>query len=144
MAFGRLLRRYRALTDGSRSADTLAGTLDPELRALAASGFVIDLERLAVTLPEGTVEAVVEIAVAENDADAGSWSSLLLATEGTADLRVPEPLMATLMQLNPEASAAVGMGYLKADGDAYITRIRYAQGILTINDAPMTIPLPAQ
>ena len=105
---------------------------------------MIDLERLAVTLPEGTVEAVVEIAVAENDADAGSWSSLLLATEGTADLRVPEPLMATLMQLNPEASAAVGMGYLKADGDAYITRIRYAQGILTINDAPMTIPLPAQ
>jgi uncharacterized protein YdgA (DUF945 family) len=144
VAFGRLLRRYQALAEDVDSPGALAKALDPELRALAAGGFVLDLERLEVALPDGTLEAIVEVAVAENDADAESWSSLLLATEATADLRVPEPLMTTLMQLNPEAgAAAVGMGYLKADGDAYVSEVRYAKGILTINGAPMTIPLPA-
>lgn len=143
VAFGRLLRRYQALAEDVGNPDALVRALDPELRQLAAGGFVLDLERLDVALPDGTLEAAVEVTVAENDADAGSWSSLLLATEATADVRVPEPLMTTLVQLNPEAGAAVGMGYLKADGDAYVTEIRYARGILTINGAPMTIPLPA-
>ncbi len=142
VAFGRLLRRYQALAGDTGNPDALVNALGPELRAVAASGFVLDLERFAVTLPDGTLEAAVEVAVGENDATAESWSSLLLATEATADLRVPEPLMKTLMELNPEAGAAVGMGYLKADGDDYVTDIRYAKGVLTINGAPMTIPLP--
>ena len=142
-AVGRLLRRYQALADSAPSPDALAMALDPELRSLAAGGFDLDLRRLAVALPAGTVEAVVDVNVGENEADTGSWSALLLATEATADLRIPEPLMTMLIQLNPEAGAAVGMGYLKADGGDYVTEIRYAKGILTINDAPMTIPLPA-
>lgn len=143
MAFGRLMRRYQALAADAGNRDALVYALDPELRALAASGFVLDIERLDVALPDGTLEATVEVAVAANAADTGSWSSLLLATEATANVRVPEPLMTTLVELNPEAGAAVGMGYLKADGDAFVTEIRYAKGILTINGAPMTIPLPA-
>ncbi len=50
--------------------------------------------------------------------------------------------MDTIIALNPEAGALVGMGYLKPDGDDFVTEIRYAKGILTINGAPMTIPLP--
>ncbi len=142
-AFGRVLRRYQALAEDGGNPDRLAVALDPELRALAAGGFAFDLKRLAIGLPDGTLEAVAAINVSENDADTDSWSSLLLATEATANLRVPEPLMTSLMQLNPEAGAAVGMGYLKADGDAYVSEIRYAKGILTINGAPMTIPMPA-
>ncbi len=142
VAFGRLLRRYQAVADDVGNPDALAAALDPELRALAGGGFVFDVERLDIELPDGRLEATVEVAVGENDAAAGSWSSLLLATEATADVRIPEALMTTLVQLNPEAGAAVGMGYLKPDGGAYITEIRYAKGILTINGAPMTIPLP--
>ncbi len=141
-AFGRLLRRYQAVGGDVGNPDALAAALDPELRALAGGGFMFNIERLDIALPDGTLEATVEVTVAENDAAAGSWSSLLLATEATADVRIPDALMTTLVQLNPEAGAAVGMGYLKADGDAYITEIRYAKGILTINGAPMTIPMP--
>ena len=71
-----------------------------------------------------------------------TWSSLLLGTEASADVRIPEPLMDFVLTVNPQAAAAIGMGFLKKEGDAYVSEIRYAKGILAVNGAPMPITLP--
>ncbi len=45
------------------------------------------------------------------------------------------------MAMNPQAGALVGMGFLRKNGDVYEMRAEYAQGLLTVNGAPMPIPL---
>jgi hypothetical protein len=35
----------------------------------------------------------------------------------------------------------VGMGFLRKNGDVYEMRAEYAKGLLTVNGAPMPIPL---
>jgi hypothetical protein len=45
------------------------------------------------------------------------------------------------MATNPDAGAIVGMGYLRKKGDVYEMHAAYAKGLLTINGAPMPIPL---
>jgi hypothetical protein len=36
------------------------------------------------------------------------------------------------------------MGILKKDGDFYVVNAEYRKGLLTVNGAPMPIPLPVQ
>jgi hypothetical protein len=43
---------------------------------------------------------------------------------------------------NPESAALIAMGILKKDGEAYIVNAQYEKGLLTVNGAPMPIPLP--
>ena len=141
-AFGRLLGRYRAISADTGDPATTLLRLEPELQALLSHGLAIDIRRLELVLPDGMLEADLTARIRDNEVDAGNWAALLLATTMSADIRADEPLMATLVELNPDAGALIGMGYLKADGDAYVTEIQYAKGILTINGAPLTIPLP--
>ena len=47
-----------------------------------------------------------------------------------------------IIGMNPQAGAIVGMGYLKQNGDVYEMDAAYKKGLLTINGAPMPIPLP--
>jgi hypothetical protein len=46
--------------------------------------------------------------------------------------------------MNPDAGAIIGMGYLRPNGDVYEMRAEYAKGLLTINGAPMPIPMGGQ
>ena len=43
--------------------------------------------------------------------------------------------------MNPDAGAIIGMGYLRRNGDVYEMHAEYAKGLLTINGAPMPIPM---
>jgi hypothetical protein len=45
---------------------------------------------------------------------------------------------------NPESAALIAMGILKKDGASYIVNARYEKGLLTVNGAPMPIPLPGR
>jgi uncharacterized protein YdgA (DUF945 family) len=141
-AFGRLLRRYRAISSDVGDPVTALQRLEPEARALLSRGLALEVHRLALDLPEGALEATLTAAVEDNEADTGNWAALLLRTTAAADIRAAESLMETIVARNPDAGALIGMGYLKPDGDDFATEIRYAKGILTINGAPMTIPLP--
>jgi uncharacterized protein YdgA (DUF945 family) len=141
-AFGRLLSSYRAISGDGSDPVTALLQLEAEVLALLSQGLTLDVRQLELALPDGVLEATLGAEIDRNDADAGNWSALLLATRASADVRAAEPLMEMLVQLNPDIGALIGMGYLKSDGDDFITEIRYAKGILTINGAPMTIPLP--
>jgi hypothetical protein len=44
--------------------------------------------------------------------------------------------------MNPQAAALVAMGILLKDGDDYVMNAEYAQGLLSVNGAPMPIPMP--
>ncbi len=140
-AFGKLVRRYRIVRDQAGDSNELFKLLETELGALAAHGLAVNVRQLELGFPDGALQASAEIDVAGNDASVGSWSPLVLATNGSATIRVPATLMDMFVAMNPEVGAAIGMGYFRQDGDAFVTDIRYAKGILTINDAPMAIPL---
>ena len=142
-AFGRFLRKYQAVArQPGLSPEQMTAQLDPEAQALVAGGLSLDIPRLDLTLPAGTLQSTLELRIDATDPDDFAWSRLMLGTEASADVRIPEPLMDFVLAANPQAAAAIGMGFLKKDGDAYISEIRYAKGILAVNGAPMSIPLP--
>ena len=43
--------------------------------------------------------------------------------------------------MSPDVGRLVAMGALKKDGDFYEMKAEYAKGLLTVNGAPMPIPL---
>ena len=117
------------------------GVVEDDLKRLLASGIEMRFDQFDVTLPMGTVKTKLDISVAEEDAATFEWTSLLLATEASADITVPEALIDMATQMNPQAGAAVGMGFLQKNGDVYEMKAEYKKGLLTINGAPMPIPL---
>ena len=112
-----------------------------DLKRLLAGGVELRFDQLDVTLPMGTVKTKLDFKVKQDDAATFEWTSLLLATEASADISVPQELLDMAMQMNPQIGAAVGMGFLQQNGDVYEMQAEYAKGLLTINGAPMPIPL---
>lgn len=115
--------------------------VEDDLKRLLASGIEVRFDQFDVTLPMGTVKTKLDISVAEEDAATFEWTSLLLATEASADISVPEALIDIATQMNPQAGAVVGMGFLQKNGDVYEMKAEYKKGLLTINGAPMPVPL---
>jgi uncharacterized protein YdgA (DUF945 family) len=118
-------------------------TMEDDLKRLLASGFELRFDQFDITLPMGTVMSKINFKVAEEDAATFEWTTLLLATEASADISVPEALIEMAVQMNPQAGAAVGMGFLQKNGDVYEMKADYKKGLLTINGAPMPIPMGA-
>ncbi len=143
-AFGRFVRKYQAVaSEYGENPQQVAALLDAEAQALVAGGLALDVPRFELTLPDGTLESTLELRVDAVDPADFTWTGLLLGTEGSANVRIPEPLMDFVLTMNPQAAAAIGTGFLKKDGDAYVSDLRYAKGLLTVNGVPMSIPLPA-
>ena len=62
--------------------------------------------------------------------------------EASADITIPSGLFDMVAMMNPDAQMAVAMGILRTEGDNYVMEAEYKQGLLTVNGAPMPIPLP--
>jgi len=116
-------------------------TVEDDLKRLLASGFELSFDQFDITMSMGTVMAKINLKVAEEDAATFEWTTLLLATEASADISVPEALIDMAMAMNPQA--AMGMGFLQKNGDVYEMKAEYKKGLLTINGAPMPIPMGA-
>ena len=118
-------------------------SLEPDLIDLVGAGLEFRIDRLDISLPQGTMEAQIELEIPENkDMDSFVWSSLLLDIEAAADLKIPTGLFDLMVAMNPQANMAVAMGMLRQDGDNYVMEAEYKQGLLTVNGAPMPIPMP--
>ena len=115
--------------------------VEDDLKRLLASGIEMRFDQFDVTLPMGTVKTKLDFTVAEDDSATFDWTSLLLATKASADISVPEALVEMALQMNPQAGAVVAMGFLQKSGDTYEMKALYEKGLLTINGAPMPIPL---
>ena len=121
----------------------LAAAEEP-LKDLMAAGMQFDLRQLDVELPQGTIATRLSATVQETNRNNFSWSSLMLATEGSADVSIPREVMDFVIAMNPQAGMAVGMGFLKLNGDVYELEAEYKKGLLTVNGAPMPLPLPGR
>jgi uncharacterized protein YdgA (DUF945 family) len=139
-ALGKLTKTMNALGPAANQNQAFAA-MEGDLKRLLAAGLELRFDQLDVLLPMGTVEMQMNLNVAKEDADTFEWTSLLLGTQGSAQLSVPEALVDMALAMNPQAGAIVGMGFLAKSGDAYKMDARLEKGLLTINGAPIPIPL---
>ena len=61
---------------------------------------------------------------------------------GKLDMRIPGAIYQMAAMMSPEAQQAVAMGILIPDGDDFVLKAEYAQGLFNVNGSPMPIPLP--
>ena len=143
-ALGALVRRYRLALDHSDDPERMWSMLEPQAQALLAEGLDVSIPRFEVELPDGKLEATLELELASTDATDFIWSDLLLATTANASVRIPAALMEQILAINPQVGAAIGMGFIKKDGDAYSSDIAYSKGLATVNGAPLAVPIPGR
>lgn len=115
--------------------------IEDDLRAMFASGFEVTVEQLDVGVPQGVVSARMHFDIDATDPDSFDWTSLLTGTRASVDISVPESMLDTILETNPQAGVVVGMGYLLKNGDVYEMKAELKKGLLTINGAPMPLPL---
>ncbi len=139
-AIGSLTRKMGAM---GPSPDPMQGfpEIEDDVKRLLASGVELRFDQLDVALPMGTVETTLALTVAETDAGAFEWTSMLLSTAGAAKISVPAELVDMALAMNPQAGMVVGMGFLLKNGDVYEMDAKLEKGLLTINGAPIPIPL---
>lgn len=138
-ALGNLARTYNGL-DGYASDDEIWALMEDDFKQLFASGFELHVVQLDVAFQPGTVSAELNVRMDDTDLDTFVWTSALLAVDATMDLSVPAELMEYVISLDPQAGAAVGMGFLRRNQDVYEMEAAFKDGLLTINDAPMPVP----
>jgi len=117
--------------------------IEGDLQKIVSSGAEIRIDHLDLTLPQGKVTTKILVDIPEGASSADfAWSSVLLAMTASADIRMPLALFEFVRAMNPQADALVAMGILQQDGDDYVVNAEYAQGLLSVNGAPMPIPMP--
>jgi len=150
MAFGGI--DAAALGAMAKRLDDLSGSQDPtmiltaaqdELKDLLAAGIDIRVDQFDVALPMGTVETKMSFELPKTDRAGFEWTSLLLDLAGEMYVTVPEELVQFATSMDPQAGALVGMGFLKKDGSVYILDAQMKKGLLTVNGAPIPIPMGA-
>jgi uncharacterized protein YdgA (DUF945 family) len=133
-----------------RAINTMNGSSDPMARVQAiegpaktflAKGFTLNIPKYNHTLPQGTVSTEMFFTVNEEDPATFEWTTLLLSTEASIDVSLPAALVEMFAQGNPQAAMVIGGGYLVKRGDVYVTEARLKKGLLTVNGAPIPIPL---
>jgi uncharacterized protein YdgA (DUF945 family) len=139
-ALGRMVRNLEAAGDDATPQE-LQLLLQEDLEALIAAGLELHVDRFDFDLPQGPVSLKMRLTLDESDAAGFDLSSVLMTLDAEADLTASEGFVDQAMAMNPDAGAIIGMGYLRKNGDVYEMRAEYAKGLLTINGAPMPIPM---
>ena len=138
-------RVQQALKNAGASPDpySVFGPVEQDLKQLFASGFTFNFEKLDITLPMGTVSSKLLFEFGEEDLATFDWTTLLLSTEASIDLSISDAVVQMMVQAEPNMAMAIGGGYLVKRGDAYELEARLKKGLLTVNGAPIPIPLGA-
>ena len=123
------------------SGDDMMIAMEPDLQRLLASGFALDFDQIDVTLPQGTIATKLNMKLTETDLDRFAWPSVLLALDATLDVSMPAELVDIATAMDPQFNAAIGMGFLRKNGDVYEMSAEFKKGALTVNGAPMPIPI---
>jgi hypothetical protein len=138
---GRLKNRLGRLNVAA-NPDALMWDVEQAAQELLAKGLTVHVDVARIATTRGPVVAELHVAVDESDPATFTWPRLSLATEASANLRVSAELLESLAAVDPELSAAIGMGFLRRQGDDYEMRAAFNNGLLTVNDAPLPLPVP--
>ncbi len=128
--------------DSYAGGDDLRLAVEDDLRNLFAKGFEVRIDRFNVAMPSGSVSATMDVTVEPTDIDQFVLTSVLLALDARLDLSVPVELFDLAATLNPEVNAAVGLGFLRLEGNQYRMQAEFSNGLLTVNGAPMPGIIP--
>jgi uncharacterized protein YdgA (DUF945 family) len=139
-SLGSMVRKLEDAGDEA-SPQELQFLLQDDLEDLVAAGFELHVDQFDFELPQGPVALKMRFTVEESGGTDFDLSSLLMTLDAEADLTASEGFVDHAMVMNPDAGAIIGMGYLRKNGDVYEMRAEYAKGLLTINGAPMPIPM---
>lgn len=140
-ALGNLVRALDNV-DVYLSGDDMMVAMEPDLQRLLASGFELNFDRIGFVTPQGAMEMELLLALNETDVDQFTWTSALLALDASLDLSVPAELVDLATATDPQFNAAIAMGFLRKNGDVYEMQAEFKKGLLTVNGAPMPVPIP--
>ena len=144
-ADGRAIGNIKQAMEGMQGgANSEAYLMDVETNAqrLLAAGVSLHVDQLDLSLPQGLVSMKMDFTHPATDASQLNWTSVLLAMDASADISVPVELMDLITTMNPQAHAAIAMGFLRRKGDAYEMQASIKKGLLTVNGTPMPLPVP--
>jgi len=127
---------------GGGSLDDFVFVVQDDLQRLLAAGFELRFDQLDISLQQGSLRSKFRFVVDASDPDAFTWASVLLALDATAEISMPTELVEFLITIDPQMNAAIGMGFLRKNGDVYELEAMFQKGLLTVNGAPMPIPIP--
>jgi uncharacterized protein YdgA (DUF945 family) len=137
------IKRAMEKMQGSANPEALLTGMEADAKRLLASGVSLHVEQLDISLPQGLLTMELTFEHPETDPDRFNWSSALLVMEASANISVPVELMDFVTSMNPQAHAAIAMGFLRRKGDAYEMEASFENGLLTVNGAPMPMPFSA-
>lgn len=133
----------RASQDAAAAGDPMAvyASMEDDVKQLFAAGFEFRFDTFDITIPQGKIVSRMNFTFAESDPATFAWTSLLLGTEAAIEFSVPAELLESFGEGNPQVAAAIGGGYLVKRGDVYETKALLKKGLLTVNGAPIPVPL---
>ena len=137
----RITDQLNAMDDDVSEQEVFA-LLEPDLQTVLSSGFGLDFKQLDIEIPQGKISSKISLKVPEIDAAAFTWAGILQAMSGSASMSIPSDLMDMALAMNPQAQMVVGMGFLQKNGDVYEMEALYEKGLLTVNGAPIPVPMP--
>ena len=140
-AVGGIMRAMERMQDGAYSSALQAG-METDARRLLASGVSLHLDQLDISSPQGLLTMAFDFQHPETDLDQFSWTSALLVMDVSANISMPAELMDLITTMSPQAHAAIAMGFLRRKGDVYEMEASFENGLLTVNGAPMPLPIP--
>lgn len=141
VAAGNIADALRQVQSGG-SEDDFTFVVEDDLQRMLIAGFELHFDRLDISLPQGPVTSNIHIRLDESDPNGFVWTSALLALDATVELSVPVALFDLVAAADPQLHGAVGMGFLKKDGEFYEMEAAFQNGLLTVNGAPMPLPIP--
>ncbi len=130
-----------SLVDDNAPPDVVYGLIEKDLMTLFENGFVVDFRKFNVETDLGLTDSSMKVTVPAME-PGFTWPEVMQALTAEAKMSVPAALMDMAVAMNPQANAAIMTGFLKRDGDVYKLEAQYAQGLMTINGAPMPLPIP--
>lgn len=137
---GQLLARLEAARESDFDAVALAG-LEQDALQLLASGLELHFDQLDIASPFGQISSQLSATVDRSGGGDYTWASVLMDLDASAEISLPAALVDLATQINPDMHAAIGMGFIRKQGEFYVMKAAFKQGLLTVNGAPMPIPL---
>ncbi|MGI9270244.1 MAG: DUF945 family protein [Woeseiaceae bacterium] len=139
-AFGQATRSFDAVRHSGFSP-AAEEAFEEDLKRMFASGMKVHFDQLDFASPFGQITSKLDASISETDSDNFTWGAAAMALDVSADVSLPVSLVNLATQAYPDMHAAIGMGFLRKKGEFYTMEAAYKQGLLTVNGAPMPIPL---
>lgn len=139
-AFGQATRSFDTVRN-SGYGPVAEAAFEEDLLRLFAGGMKVHFDQLDFATPFGQITSQLNATVDRSDADDYSWASTAMDLDASANISLPAALVDLATQTYPDMHAAIGMGFLRKQGQFYTMEAAFKQGLLTVNGAPMPIPL---